>query len=102
MGIRQEKIRKYDNQTRLAVIARDKEKCVVCGRKGHDVHEIVSRSHFGSTNMDLCFAMKNRVVLCRDHHNQAQGQSKWIKKLLAMLKDKWGYTYEERIFQRYL
>jgi len=46
--------------------------------------------------------MKNRVVLCRDHHNQAQGQSKWIKKLLAMLKDKWGYTYEERIFQRYL
>lgn len=62
----------------------------------------MSRSHFGSKDMDVCFSMKNRVVLCRKHHTRAQGQPKHIKRLLLALRDKYGYEYDEPIFQRYL
>jgi len=86
----------------INVIRRDRGKCVICGEKACDVHEIISRSHFGTRTMHICLSMKNRVCLCRGCHEKAQGQAEWMTKLLQRLKDKYGYDYPEPIFQRYL
>ena len=83
---------------------RDKWCCFLCWHQNRianyrvEVHEIVSRSAFGSERLDVCFNIKNRVLLCHEHHSQAQGNMTQIRLLLSLLTKTYGYTYEEKEF----
>lgn len=103
MGKRKDLILHYDT-TREAVVMRDNGKCVKCGKPYADVHEILSRSMWATTDSDmaLCFSVKNRVCLCREHHAYYQGNPYRIRDLLLLLKLKFNYDYTECEFQRYL
>jgi 5-methylcytosine-specific restriction endonuclease McrA len=102
MGKRRKKIIQLDGQTRAKVIRRDKGRCVICGRVAHDIHEIVSRSKFGTRTMNICFSERNRVCLCRKHHMWVQGNPARTAQLLKTMQKKYGYTYPEAVFRRYL
>jgi len=105
MGIRKTLIDQYDtSENRQQVYQRDGGRCVVCGGNFHDIHEIVSRSHWASTEHDmaLCFALKNRVCICRYHHGEYQGIAEKIGELLRLLQRRHGYDYSEREFANYL
>lgn len=103
MGIRRDRIKELDTTlSRSKIVQRDKDKCFKCGRKAVDIHEIVSKSHWGTTRLHICFDEKNRVCLCRKCHEEVQGQSVWMGRLLAWLRDKHGYEYSEKEFRRYL
>jgi hypothetical protein len=102
MGKRGDKGREYNQKTWATTITRDKGKCQVCGSKASDVHEIVSRAHFGSRTQHLCYALKNRCCVCDSCHRKVQGQEKWMVWLLVKMRNKYGYKYPEPTFQRYL
>lgn len=89
-----------DKETRLEVHIRDNFKCVLCGKKGVQIHEIVPRSFFGTSTAWLCFAEKNRISLCPKCHEDGhtvEGRRAAIKAMIA----KYGYTYEEQFYQSY-
>lgn len=102
MGRRKELSVKLATQTHVPVIRRDKGRCVLCGKKAHDIHEIVSKSHFGTRTLAICYQVKNRVCLCRKCHQKVQGRRKYARELLELLREKHGYVYEEYIFRRFL
>lgn len=105
MGKRRQLILEYDTpERRQRIFDRDRGRCVVCGGKFHDIHEIVSRSHWASTpeQMELCFSDKNSVCICRYHHNEYQGVPEKITELLLAMEKKYGYEYEEYEFAKYL
>ncbi len=86
---------------RANVIIRDDGRCVLCKRRGQDVHEILPRSRFGASNKDNCFIVKNMVCICRDCHAMAHTIQKRIE-LLNYLKTKYKYDYNEEWYQRYV
>jgi 5-methylcytosine-specific restriction endonuclease McrA len=105
MGIRKRLIEEFDTpESRRATIARDRGRCVWCQNVASDIHEVVSRSAWASTerDMELCFALKNRVCLCRIHHKVLQGLPEYKRQLLALLRERHGYDYSEREFAAYL
>jgi hypothetical protein len=110
MGIRRDRIKELDTDlSRSKIVQRDKGKCfkcdketVDCDKEAVDIHEIVSRSHWGTRRLHICFDEKNRVCLCRKCHDEVQGQGMWMTRLLAWLRDKYGYEYSEQEFRRYL
>lgn len=105
MGIRRDLINKYDTpQRRQDIITRDGGRCVMCTAQAQDIHEIVSRSAWASTDRDisLCFSLKNGVCLCRRDHDYLQGLPQYKRMLLEMLREKYGYEYAEREFAQYL
>jgi len=105
MSIRKDLIDKYDTpQRRQAIIMRDGGRCVMGTELAQDIHEIIGRSAWASTDRDieLCFSPKNSVCLCRKHHDYLQGLPQYKRILLTMLRDKYGYEYSEREFVQYL
>jgi len=102
MGVRADRIEELEWQTRDIVVQRDGGKCRRCGVRGGEVHEVVSRSAWGSKKLDICFDPKNRVLLCPDCHTEVQGQRKESGKLLRGLKEQFGYEYRDRRFLRCL
>lgn len=90
-----------DAETRGIVQMRDEFKCVVCGKNGIHVHEILPRSAFGKRSMKLCYTEKNRVCLCPEHHSEAH-TVEYRKMLLGLMSSKYGYDYEEQEFQKYI
>jgi SAM-dependent methyltransferase len=90
-----------ENTTRVTVVIRDGMECVVCGKTGVHIHEIVPRSAFGKRTMQLCFDERNRVCLCPKHHEEAH-TVEMRKSLLALLKEKYDYNYPEQIFRKYM
>ena len=102
MGSRADKLEELDNQTRVAVLRRDNGKCALCKQKSNTIHEVVSKSHFGTKTLHICMQVKNRIVLCRDCHDLAQGKEHWIRYLLQLLEGRHKYSYPEEQFQRYL
>jgi len=83
------------------VVRRDGGRCVLCGRPGDDVHEIVPRSKFGRVDWDLCMSERNRVVLCRACHGRVH-DVEGRRRLLRLMVERYGYRYDEGIFLRYL
>lgn len=83
------------------VIKRDRGACLVCKKAGNDVHEVLPRSAFGRSRMDLCFSMDNSVLLCRECHSNAHTRAQ-RSVLLGLLEKAYGYTYEAEPFIRYI
>lgn len=52
------------NEVRKAVLKRDNDKCIVCGKKATQVHHI----HLRSLRGDLVYTENNCVSLCDKHH----------------------------------
>jgi len=89
---------KPDRDTYYLVIARDTDlagivRCVRCGKKADDVHEILPRSFFGSRNREELFAIENRCCICRDCHNAVHNDV-GRGELLLILQNKYGYKYK--------
>ena len=91
----------YEKQTRKDAQERERGRCLLCNRRGADVHEIIPKSRFGKLNMQDCFDIKNRVLLCRLCHEKAH-TIEIRKRLLFIMKNKYGYSYEESIYEKYL
>lgn len=72
----------------------------MCGKKGVQIHEIVPRSFFGRDTMWQCFLPKNRISLCPECHAIAHTKEE-RKKAIAVMSEKYGYTYEEDFYQQY-
>jgi 5-methylcytosine-specific restriction endonuclease McrA len=86
-------------KARYRIIERD-EFCLVCGRVGTDLHEIIPRSMLLPGNAQLCWSEKNRCLLCRQCHNKAH-TVEYRKKILLRMKLRYGYKYEEQVYKRY-
>ena len=89
-----------DMETRHEVYERDRFCCVICGKSGVQVHEIVPRSAFGRSTMHTCFSVENRVCLCPEHHAEAHTIA-MRRKLLRLMSSRFGYKYEDECFLRY-
>jgi hypothetical protein len=89
-----------DADTRGRVLMRDDFSCLMCGKRGVQVHEIIPRSAFGKRSMEECYEEKNRVCLCPEHHATAH-TFEMRKSLLDMMSSKYGYVYSELIYQKY-
>lgn len=98
MGNRASIIRKLKGQFDQLVIERDGG-CLLCEHingmfvAGWDVHEIHSRSHFGTTELADCIKPENMVLLCRWHHDLVQGNREWSDNIRAIMADRYGYEY---------
>jgi len=89
-----------DRETRYNVLERDDHKCFICNRGSVEVHEIIPRSRFGLKGIDVLFSMKNRVSLCREHHEQAHTRLYRVM-LIAKMIERFGYNYIEDAFVNY-
>ena len=79
--------------TNAEIIEREQGLCLVCGRVGHDVHEIRHRSDYPKDKQAEAgiFAKENRCLLCREHH-QDLGSGVIAKIILRyLLHVKYGY-----------
>lgn len=92
--------RLLESNSRHEVLERDRFGCFLCGKNGVHVHEIVPRSAFGRSTMHICYSVKNRVCLCPEHHGPAHTIEQ-RRLLIALMKTRYGYEYNEQIFQRY-
>ncbi len=90
-----------EDETAAVVYERDRGRCVVCGKKAQDIHEIVPRSALpGKRNEGLLFSPRNRCLLCRNCHEKVH--TVWGRvMLLGLLKLKYGYKYDDQPFARY-
>lgn len=84
--------------TYYRVIARETDmegvvRCLLCGGRATDVHEILPRSFFGTTKQDKLFAENNRCCLCRRCHVNAHNDN-IRKSLLAIMCKRYGYEYK--------
>lgn len=89
-----------DSTTRQLVYERDRFCCFICGKSGVQVHEIVPRSAFGRSTMDICFSLENRVCLCPEHHGEAHTVA-MRRKLIDLMSKRYGYEYSDFCFQKY-
>ena len=69
---------------RKKALARDKNKCIVCGRPATEVHHI----HLRSNRKDLVYNLNNLVSLCSKHHMH-RGSEKYKEQteLIARVKN---------------
>lgn len=89
------------SKTRNIVQRRDKHVCIICGKAGIHVHEIIPRSAFGKNTQRELFVEKNMVCLCVEHHEQSHTRE-FRKLLLSTMSSKFGYEYNETQYQRYI
>jgi len=90
-----------DRETRYTVLTREQYRCFICERTNVEVHEVIPRSRFGLTGIDVLFDVKNRVALCREHHSEAHTRAYRIF-LLSLLKEKFDYDYSMHPFANYM
>lgn len=100
-GYSAQEAREYEVSTYRLTCERDGYRCVLCGKTGIQVHEIVARSAFGKLRYKILFHPKNRVCLCPSCHEKAH-TIEYRKTLLKLMMNKYRYVYEEKEFQRYL
>lgn len=81
---------KLDLGTRAKIWIRDKRKCILCGGKATEIHEIIPRSQFGNNQIEELFSEKNRCAICRNcHSNEVDTKIKIMNKLNSL----YGYDY---------
>ena len=101
MGIRGEKVQELKERFDPVVIQRDGNRCFVCGLTANDVHEIISKSQFSTSELENCITPKNMVSLCRGHHAMSQGNKQASANLLRALAKAYGYEYDDYPFSWY-
>jgi len=110
MGSTEDSLLSLERGTYYLVLFRDSDekgrpKCIRCGGKGRDVHEIIPRSSFGKGNMAKCFSKENRCCLCRKCHGEVVSDYE-RGRLLDILSRVYGYEYnsgiEEWLLKSYL
>lgn len=89
-----------DSRTRGIVLLRDNFSCVLCGKKGVQVHEILPRSAFGKRTMHKCYMEKNRASLCPSCHEVAHTKQE-RSRLIKVMQVKYEYKYQEQEYQKY-
>lgn len=94
MGYNKEDRTRLDNESRRTVLLRDKYKCVLCGKKGVQIHEIIPRSALGRNMSEFLFNEKNRVCLCPICHQKAHTRKERIKAYNYLKK--FDYIYSEK------
>jgi len=83
------------------IIVRDGGNCVLCGRGGCSVHEVIQRGASGhKTMLTQCFVEKNMCVLCLACHAKAHNP-KTKARILQTLHARHGYDYSEEPWSRY-
>lgn len=102
MGTRRDKVQTLKEHFDIVVGARDKNKCFICGLRADDVHEIISKSQFITSELEKCITPKNMVCVCRKHHAMIQGDKKASADLLRSLREMYGYDYSEQPFKWYV
>lgn len=83
-------VRKIVNQQ---VKERERGLCIVCGKRGWEVHEIIQRSHHAkSKQVEMgTFTLENCVLVCRKCHDDI-GQTQFGETLFTyLLHAKYGY-----------
>jgi len=98
MGIRGERVKELKERFDPVVIQRDGSRCFICGERANDVHEIISKSQFSTSELENCITPKNMVSLCRMHHSISQGNKRASANLLRALAKKYNYDYTEYPF----
>jgi hypothetical protein len=90
-----------EHDTYSEVVERDGGRCVVCGKRQVEVHEIVPRSALpGEANENLLFSLRNRCVLCRNCHGNVH--TVWGRvMLLGLLSLRHNYRYHDEPFAKY-
>ena len=90
-----------EEETHNLVVERDNYRCVACGKRSVEVHEVIPRSQLpGASNEDTLFAVRNRCCLCRTCHTQVH--TVWGRVMLfGLLKLKYGYVYNDEPFAKY-
>lgn len=90
------------SETRLLVWRRDGGRCIVCGGRASEVHEIIPKSALpGKDNLDQLFSLKNSCCLCKKHHGP-HTHTKWARRtLLGLMRMRYGYEYAEEPYAKY-
>ncbi len=101
MGIRGDKVKKLKELFNPVVIMRDGGKCFICGARGDDVHEIISKSQFSTNELENCILPQNMVLLCQEHHTEVQGNKQASANLLRSLAKIYEYKYTEDPYRWY-
>jgi hypothetical protein len=94
----------YDSVRELQELVRqrDQGKCVICGRRGAHVHELLQKSS-GAKNSARVFQMKYMACVCGDHHiigihsGDAAGRRYLTARILNVLRTRHGYSYPRRV-----
>ena len=96
-----EEPKRYEEVTHGQVRQRDGGRCVVCGRRPTQVHEIIPRSALpGKDSESILFSIENRCCLCLRCH--AEVHTVWGRvMLLGLMHLKYGYRYNQQPFKRY-
>ena len=78
-----EKNKQKWEEVRLAILKRDNNKCIVCGKKATQVHHI----HLRSKRKDLIYAKNNLVSLCdKCHAHSGTENLEWVNRRIALVK----------------
>ena len=101
MGNRGDIVKRLKLEYDPVVIERERGMCFVCGAKGRDVHEVLSKSHFATNGLEQCISPMNMVLLCRKHHNVVQGIAGWMGHLFREMHSTYGYDYTHTEFYWY-
>jgi len=102
MGKRGELVKELKEKFDPIVIQRDGNRCLICGSRANDVHEIISKSQFSTSELENCITPKNMVSLCRMHHSISQGDKHASANLLRALAKKYKYDYADYPFSWYV
>jgi len=83
------------------VAERDGYRCVLCNQPSTGgAHHILSRSQLvGPSNEALLWRVENLCRLCEPCHRNAPGKR---GELLVLLKERYGYSYEDEPFASYV
>jgi len=78
-----EKAKQKWEEIRLAILKRDNNKCIVCGKKATQVHHI----HLRSKRRDLIYSENNLVSLCdKCHAHSGTENLEWVNRRIALVK----------------
>ena len=102
MGKRGDTVKALKEQYDPIVRMRDGNRCFICNLRADDVHEIISKSQFATSELSQCITPKNMVCLCRGHHSMVQGNETASVNLLQSLHEMYGYDYSDYPFSWYV
>jgi len=75
---------------------RDQGFCQDCDRKAADhIHHIVRRGYWGKNAKHRGEVVENLICLCTRHHGDMAHTKEVQRRHLTLLREKWGYPYNE-------